>query len=176
MIYNVQLHFPWSTTDMPMKKTKSIDEFTNKKPLVNPWNVFGKPINKGPNCKSIWNFTGMCLFPFHRKGFSCLNKTIMQCQSLSQRCYAEEIVLHQVPLSPRYRQSYKGSSSRQLYKRVSIKLGKATRSKRKLLSTFWKPTVKARGITAFLLTNLGSRSDAALWQILSTVAMPREVF
>ena len=39
--------------------------------------------------------------------------------------------------------------------RVSIKPGKATRSKRQLLKLS-KPTVKARSIATFLLTNLGA--------------------
>ena len=40
--------------------------------------------------------------------------------------------------------------------RVSINPEKATRSKRQLLKHFPKPTVKARSIATFLLTNIGS--------------------
>ena len=60
-------------------------------------------------------------------------------------------------------------------KRVSIKPGKAARSKRQLFKTFSKPTVKARSIATFLLTNLGSRSASAQGQILANCTTPRGV-
>ena len=59
--------------------------------------------------------------------------------------------------------------------KVSIKPGKAMRSKRQLFKTFYKPTVKARSIATFLPANLGSRSATAKGQILVNCTTPRGV-
>ena len=90
----------------------------------------------------------------------------MQCQRSGQRWYAVEIFLcHELHhVIDNHSRDLQASNCA---KGMSIKPGKATRSKRQLFKTFQKLTVKARSIAAFLLPNLWSRSHAAQRQILS---------
>ena len=62
------------------------------------------------------------------------------------------------------------------FAKVSIKLGKAARSKRQLFDIFSKPTVKVRSITIFLFTNFRNRSAAAQEQLLVNCNTPKEYF
>ena len=109
---------------------------------------------------------------FNRKGFSWLNKTInardQACDVVLRKYFCVKNVCRRVidnhswDLQPSKCES------------VSIKPGRPMRSKRQLLN-FLNPTVKARSIATFLLSNLTSRSASAQGQILTICTTPRGV-